>query len=620
MSQRGSASRPASRRIPSSKASPEAAAAAPYPSSTAQLSSQVGPSRGDDPQASTKDDSGGIGDSVTEELVRSGPTDFRGSGVHNLLNPVESRSPSAGHRVFAPRHSVDERSSGAGMEDRRPSGRPNPPPSLPPLAASGQTIQFTADSAYPSLASFPEVIPAAQPVRHGSPTTRPLPLPPIGAPRRILAPMSPRAANLSRVSPRTADAQQPPITPQSTLLGGVPSQYVSPQSGPGFAGGLPQIQTLVGQNSTGFPRSLSPGIVRSVSHPSLGRIVPQAMSIEQPRPPLGRPPMPTPGPPQPPRLPQRPPPLPPTQDMLPAGSHNESVWGGGLTGSGPVRSWTRGLALGEAQPIFAITPQSGEEILIPVDTHQGSKSADERRLRNAGASQRFRSRKKERETQMEEEARRLNALVRGLEQQRDFYRNERNRLRDIVSRTPSISEYANGPPTPTPAQSAASSETENRPLIGSPRRRTPAQTRPYPYGFDETSGIEPPPRKRRADGKTRSRWRSPPYEPHPTIRSATVPAALRQAPQPSPAPFTVPGAPPHQPVSPRPARLPSFAMEPQAAPGEQEPAGGVPSGSLGGQPSQHQQQPPHFPSIHGQAPPPAGWVVYPRPSQEGSPR
>jgi hypothetical protein len=293
-----------------------------------------------------------------------------------------------------------------------------------------------------------------------------------------------------------------------------------------------------------------------------------------------------------------------------------------MTSSGPVRSWPRGLSLGEAQPIFAITPQSGEEILIPVDTHQGSKSADERRLRNAGASQRFRSRKKERENQMEEETRRLNALVRGLEQQRDFYRNERNRLRDIVSQTPSISEYANGPPTPTPtpAQSAASSETENRSLVNPPRRRTSAQTRPYPYGSDETSSIEPPPRKRRADGKTRSRWRSPPYEPHPTIRSATVPAAPTQASQQSSIPFTVPGVPPQQPISPGTARLPMFRMEPRAAPAAQEPGRNLPPSALVGQPSQLQPQPLHFPGTHSQAPPPAGWAVYPGPPHEGSPR
>ncbi|RKU48019.1 hypothetical protein DL546_007028 [Coniochaeta pulveracea] len=620
MSQRGSASRPASRRLTGSKASPEAAAAAPTSSSDPQLLHHAGPPRGDDLQALTSDDLGGI--VAEEEQARAGPMEFKGSGVYNLLNPVESLSSSSRPRVSAPQRLADEGSSGSAMEDRKRSGRPNPLPSLPPLVAPGQATQFTVQSTYPSLAPLPEPAPVAHPVRHGSPTIAPPPLPPVGAPRRQLAPMSPRAAILSRASPRAANLQQPPQPPQPSVRGSIPAQYVSPPSGPGLSGGLPQIQTLVGQGGAGFPRPFSPGVMRSASHAALDRSIPQALSSEQPQPPLSRVPILHPGAPQSSRRVERPPPPPSTQDMLPAAQYNESVWGGGMAGSGPVRSWPRGLSLGEAQPMFAITPQSGEEILIPVDTHQGSKSADERRLRNAGASQRFRSRKKERENQMEAETRRLNDLVRGLEQQRDFYRNERNRLRDIVSRTPSISEYANGPPTPTPAQSAASSETENRPLVEAPRRRTSTQTRPYPYGSDETSSIEPPPRKRRADGKTRSRWRSPPYEPHPTIRSATVPTALTQAPRPSPASFALPGAPPPQLPSPGTARLPVLRMESQAAPTESDQALGIPPPStLVGHPSHHQPQPrpPHFPAPHGQAPPPAGWAVYPGPSEE-SPR
>jgi hypothetical protein len=508
---------PCSRRLTSSNAPLKATAALP---STAQLLSQTGPSHEDDLQASATDASGGIDGYVREELTMSRQANFRvESGMHRLLKPVELCSSSTVHRASAVERTADTRSSGAGMEDGKSSdsGRPNPSPPFPPLVASGQATHFRTKSMYPSLAAFPERAPVAQPVRHGFPTIGSLPLPPIWC---MVAPMSPRAATLSGTSPKTADVLHDPLPSQPTSFpGSVPSQYVSPQGGSGFAGGLPQSQTLVGQGSTVLPPPLPPGVRSSASHSSHGRLGPLAMSTEPPRPqPL-----------------QRPPPLPPAQEMRPDGQQNERPWGSAITGSVPVRGWPRGLSLVEALPILAITPQSGEEILIPVDTHQGSKSADERRQRGACASRKFRSRKKERSNQMEEETRQLNALVRGLEQQRDFYRDERNRLRDIVSRTPSISEHANGPPTPTLAQSTAFFDTENRPLVDPPRRRTHAQS-------NETSSIEPlPPRKRRADGKTRSRWRSPPYEPHPTIRSSTVPAALRQAPQRSTAPFPQPG-------------------------------------------------------------------------------
>jgi hypothetical protein len=274
------------------------------------------------------------------------------------------------------------------MEDEKSSdrGRPNPPPLFPPLVASGQANQLATESTYPVLASFPERVTMAQLVRHRSPTIGPLPLPRLEeAPRRIIAPISPRAVTLSGASLRTADVLHDPLPSQPTSFpGSVLSQYVSHQGGPGFAGGLPQIQSLVSHGSTVPPPPLSPGLLRSASHSGPGRLIPQSMLTKPPRPAIG---IPNPGLPQPPRPLQRLPPLPPAaQDVLPAGQQNERAWGGAITGSVPMRGWPRGLSLGEAQPIFAITPQPGEEILIPVDTYQGSKSADERRLRNAGAS------------------------------------------------------------------------------------------------------------------------------------------------------------------------------------------------------------------------------------------
>ncbi|KAK3934153.1 hypothetical protein QBC46DRAFT_87538 [Diplogelasinospora grovesii] len=110
------------------------------------------------------------------------------------------------------------------------------------------------------------------------------------------------------------------------------------------------------------------------------------------------------------------------------------------------------------QHVLTITPTHGEEIFVPVDVHQASKQADEKRLRNAGASARFRLRKKQREEESKAELQKLENQNRDLERtihelqnrnkeleaEREFYRNDRNRLREIVART---AEISGGPPS-----------------------------------------------------------------------------------------------------------------------------------------------------------------------------
>jgi hypothetical protein len=606
MSQRGSAPRPASRRRSNSTPPAEAATFSPP---SPQPASQPGLTRGDDLQA-LRDVSGLVGRVVTEGEARPKSSETRASGVHDILNPSGTHPPYPGNIAHAPHQSVEEGSSGVGVGGRRPSGHGGSP--TQPYAFQGQRTPVTTQALYPPLAplSTPgSMNPGGQ---RGSPTIGP-PLPPIGAPRRILAPMSPRAASLGRATLRATAGQPASLPPQSGLRGGPPSHYGSPRSGPALPGGLPQIQTL-GQG-LGLPPATSPGL-RSLSHSIIGRTLPHAISTEH-LPLTGGAPSLSSGPPRPPPFP---PSLPAARDMLPGGQLNDIRWTGGLIGPGAARGWPRGLAVGEGQPIFAITPQSGEEIFVPVDTHQGSKSADERRLRNAGASQRFRSRKKEKETLMEEETRRLHGIVRGLEQQRDFYRNERNRLRDIVSRTPGISEWANGPPTPTATQGGASPEPESRPALNNPppttRRRT-TQTRPYSYEPDETSSLEPPARRRRTEQRPNFRFASPSYEPQPIARSATLPAAhLHSHPHPL-AVYSVADTPQHPGV----ARLPPLRLEHQTAvsehtlqPQPQPGAGpGVPPPPLQAQ-TQHQPQP-TIP--YGRAPQETGWAVYPRGSQDG---
>ncbi|EGU84356.1 hypothetical protein FOXB_05131, partial [Fusarium oxysporum f. sp. conglutinans Fo5176] len=95
-----------------------------------------------------------------------------------------------------------------------------------------------------------------------------------------------------------------------------------------------------------------------------------------------------------------------------------------------------------------------------------SKKADEKRQRNAVASTRHRRKKKimqeENSKQLQElrdERRLMEIRIEELIQQRDFYREDRNRLRDIVAQTPSISGLAAGPPSPTISTSNSYAET-----------------------------------------------------------------------------------------------------------------------------------------------------------------
>ncbi|KAJ4125145.1 hypothetical protein NW765_015535 [Fusarium oxysporum] len=117
------------------------------------------------------------------------------------------------------------------------------------------------------------------------------------------------------------------------------------------------------------------------------------------------------------------------------------------------------------QALLAI-PGSETPIPVHVDFSQASKKADEKRQRNAVASTRHRRKKKimqeENSKQLQElrdERRLMEIRIEELIQQRDFYREDRNRLRDIVAQTPSISGLAAGPPSPTISTSNSYAET-----------------------------------------------------------------------------------------------------------------------------------------------------------------
>ncbi|PHH71336.1 hypothetical protein CDD82_6581 [Ophiocordyceps australis] len=112
----------------------------------------------------------------------------------------------------------------------------------------------------------------------------------------------------------------------------------------------------------------------------------------------------------------------------------------------------------EGQQAFMTLPGSDTPIPVQVDYSQASQKANEKRKRNASASTRHRKKKK---TMQEENMRQLQELkderqqvvkkMDELKLQRDFYRDDRNRLRDIVARTAGIHQHAASPPSPLAA-------------------------------------------------------------------------------------------------------------------------------------------------------------------------
>lgn len=116
-----------------------------------------------------------------------------------------------------------------------------------------------------------------------------------------------------------------------------------------------------------------------------------------------------------------------------------------------------------SNPIRVLSiPTSNGLFDIPVNIHHGSKVAGEKRARNAGASARFRKRRKVRETEAQSSIEKLQACTMELEgklrevgQDRDFYRADRDRLRAVVFETPELRHHAMcEPPSPQSMQSA----------------------------------------------------------------------------------------------------------------------------------------------------------------------
>ncbi|KAI1115934.1 hypothetical protein F5Y14DRAFT_95499 [Nemania sp. NC0429] len=369
---------------------------------------------------------------------------LRSLGVHTILNPAEAQP--------LIRRRVEESTSSPRALSAASNSSPRIPPPFvfqrPGMARQGQTT--------PTFEDSPSTAPPS--VERNSPSTN-RPYPPMTAARRVLTSQSPRLSSPRQTYPfRALNPSHP--QPQHPLVGSQDLSRVM-TSDAGVSGRLEQSLSIRGSpfpqqlnrvvNPTGGPPpNMAPQPGPSHSNPNL-----------QSRPLFSSSPVVQPG--QSPSCTFHNPYTNPAVSQ----SHGALSRPGGdsrwLGGNEPALQFNSGgirnFAFGEGQPTFHIQPVHGEAFIVPVDTHQGSKQADEKRQRNAGASQRFRKRKKDRETQerlehqrMESQYREMEARIRALEADRERLRSDRDRLRDIVYRTPSIRDLAyQGSPSPDPS-------------------------------------------------------------------------------------------------------------------------------------------------------------------------
>ena len=390
-------------------------------------------------------------------------------GVHNILNPS------------GPRFPVLEGSSGLGPSSRPQELRvPTSTPGSTPGPFAAPRSFFQSQPASISLPGTPvgSLTPQGGPASERNSPMASYPFPAMNNPRRMLSPKPPRAASLSHGGPsRELDARQMPsihgVSPAKRPYEGERPEEHRPQ--------LPGLHHMPQGQALAPGRQLSQSVAQS---PGLSHASPTLPPGNAP----GRPP-------------QHMPPQPP---FHPGVSSNRLFQTTGPTNEGAspwsemMRRHGMGGAMGtEGQQAFMTLPGSDIPIPVQVDYSQASKKADEKRQRNAVASTRHRRKKKilqeENSKQLQElrdERRHLEIQLEALVRQRDFYRDERNRLREVVAQTPGIQGHAAGPPSPS---SARSSFAERSPLVGG---RGPSLSQGY---ASESSSAERPTQRRRTD-------------------------------------------------------------------------------------------------------------------------
>jgi hypothetical protein len=386
------------------------------------------------------------------------PPPSRPLGVHSILNPSH-------HDVQSPYPT----------EHTTNPGRPSSP-------------ALTAASTLPQIAKR-----AAQPPS----TTEELHSSDVSAERRILTPRSPSLRRASSGGRRSI-ASGPFGTSQPPLMRGESRIYTA-EPGPTKSSEIPQmpLPTPVGRPPNPYPSSAEPAPGQP-RRPSGGRN-PFAASAVQ------------------------------TQGESPSTSHSSyshfsqsspilrygaSSQNASSLQPGPTRQTVSlppgqqsaaGLSEGQydmSKGSYGISiPTEGGQMLLPVelDVEQASKTANEKRKRNAGASARFRQRRKEKEREASHTISNLERNLRGLEEERNHYRCERDFFRDLYARQVGPGQVPQRPPTPhaqpvpppslgdTPPQWQDIARETSEPLPRNVRRRTSS----YPASFPAPSGAPP---------------------------------------------------------------------------------------------------------------------------------
>lgn len=594
MSQRGPISRPPSRRRSYSQSTD----AHTSPSLHSGLSAPH------DSIAGSPQEPGGAAIFQGHEPLRQATP--RSLGVHTILNPSNPREQQLGS--FPPTQRAYESGSSpssAGTRQHGVSGSPH------------QTFAPRPPYGGPTGPGFlPGPVTSVPPlVQQESPTpVRPFP-PALGAARRMLTARSPRPPSLSRVATPSsyADPQTPfdYAPPSMSRPGG--AQDLPPFSGPPPSAPQqpPRNHPLpaVPYNSVA-PRSFSqpayhsnaPAFQFPQQPPRAGQVEQNAQGSNSPYPqgqyglPQGRASGYTPstGPSGDPNLSNA------IMNALQTGG------GGGGSGGGGSGGSHRGQ---DSHPHLTLQTNTGEHITVPLDVHQGSRQADEKRHRNAGASARFRARKKERDKDMRDTLNRLESESRDvarhnqeLQVELEFYRNERNRLRDIVLRTPEIREHAErAPPSPRSSRPAAPlSRPGDRSFassfMGGSSSPSTSPTGPPQHPPPYSGDLERPTRRRRTDPPS-AEFGTSPYPMRPAHPPSTLPPIITQG-------FGAPIA-----SAPPSARLPPLRFDQPAS---------VPSPTAAQTPGAFGTQPPAPPPLqtqfspYGRPPHEMGWARDPR--------
>lgn len=480
MSQRGPVSRPAS---------PLPARSPTYGQRSSPAIPQTGLRGGGDP--SSEDGS----QTSSSALSRDGQ---RGLGFPNILNPTDPRSfPTGASAGSHPNQQQQQRPPG--HDSPATSALADPYESNPALQRAHVHPPPGAPVAQPGMMRpSAEILGSVEPTAGRRSPGALQPWPALGAlSRRYLPPRSPRASSLGHIpTSRAMNPQQPQfpgaVTPvQTRPLTRESSADRSPglPLAPGFGGmGLPGVSP-----PGSIPRLATPASTQSsVGHPILS-VQEQSQSIQQHHRTASQP--------QRSSMFSSPSPysasLPSANRNFPPLPHGDPVWSPTHGGQHSAR----GGGMSDEPSTMMFAAPGGEAIPVVIDRTNGSRQADERRLRNAGASARFRQRKKDKDIhrdtmiqKLQSDNRELEKRIRELESESEGYRSDRDRLREIVRRTPGISELAAQGPRSPPGRGAGSFP-ERSPLgpVSAPPPLTTAA-----YGSDSDT-TERPSKWRRVD-------------------------------------------------------------------------------------------------------------------------